>query len=121
MSRIRLYLDEDAMDHGLVIALRSRRVDVLTASDCGMVNRIDEDHLEYASRNGLVLYSYNIGDYSSIHAQWITSGRQHSGIVVAPQQRYTIGEQQRRLLSLVSRLSAAEMRSRFKYLSSWER
>jgi hypothetical protein len=45
MSRIRLYLDEDAMQNVLVVALRARRVDVLTASDCGMVGRSDDDHL----------------------------------------------------------------------------
>jgi hypothetical protein len=36
MSRIRLYFDEDAMQRALVVALRARRIDVLTASDSGM-------------------------------------------------------------------------------------
>ena len=35
------------MQTALVIALRARRVDVLTASDCAMVGRSDEDHLRY--------------------------------------------------------------------------
>jgi hypothetical protein len=39
MSRIRLYFDEDAMQNALVVALRARHIDVLTASDCGMVGR----------------------------------------------------------------------------------
>jgi len=51
MSRIRLYFDEDAMQHALVVALRARRVDVLTASDCAMINRGDEDHLRHASND----------------------------------------------------------------------
>ena len=54
MSRIRLYFDEDAMQHALVVALRARRVDVLTASDCGMVGRSDEEHLRHASNDGRV-------------------------------------------------------------------
>jgi len=37
------------MQTALVIALRARRVDVLTASDCAMVGRSDEDHLRYAT------------------------------------------------------------------------
>lgn len=119
MSRIRLYLDEDAMQGGLVMALRARHVDVLTASDCGMVNQSDEDHLRYASANERVLYSFNIKDYSLLHEQWITSGRTHSGILLAPQQRYSIGEQLRRLLQLLNRSSAAEMLSRLEYLSNW--
>jgi len=31
--RIRLYMDEDTMDHDLVAALRSRNVDVTTAEE----------------------------------------------------------------------------------------
>ena len=92
MSRIRLYFDEDAMQHALVVALRARRVDVLTASDCEMVSRSDEDHLRHASDDARVLYSFNIRDYSLLHEQWIASGREHSGIVLASQQRYSIGE-----------------------------
>ncbi len=67
MSRIRLYVDEDAMQHGLVVALRARRVDVVTASDCGMINRSDEAHLRSASDAGRVLYSFNIRDYFALH------------------------------------------------------
>jgi len=121
MSRIRLYFDEDAMQHALVVALRARRVDVLTASSGGMVNRSDEEHLRHATGDGRVLYSFNIRDYSSLHAQWIASGQAHSGIILAPQQRYSTGEQLRRLLHLLNRRSAAEMLSRLEYLSTWGR
>src|SRR5882724_6465121 len=67
MSRIRLYLDEDTMQQGLLAALRSRRVDVVTALECGMVRHDDEEHLQYASGDGRALYSFNIGDYALIH------------------------------------------------------
>jgi hypothetical protein len=39
MSRIRLYFDEDAMQQALFVALRARRIDVLTASECGMIGK----------------------------------------------------------------------------------
>src|SRR3954447_8335736 len=119
MSRIRLYLDEDAMQGGLVMALRSRHVDVLTAFDGGMVNQSDEDHLHYASLNERVLYSFNIKDYSLLHEQWISNGRVHSGILLAPQQRYSVGEQLKRLLQFLNRRAAAETLSRLEYLSNW--
>src|SRR5690348_4082731 len=102
MSRIRLYFDEDAMQEALVVALRARRIDVLTASDCGMVNRSDEEHLRHASRDGRVLYSFNMRDYSLLHQQWSADGQAHGGIILAPQQRYSIGEQLRRLLQLLN-------------------
>jgi len=109
------------MQHALVVALRARRVDVLTASDCGMVGRSDGEHLHHASNDGRVLYSFNIRDYTMLHEQWIASGREHSGIVLAFQQRYSIGEQLRRLLHILNRRSAVEMVSRLEYLSTWGR
>ena len=45
--RVRLYFDEDSMRQALVEALRSRGVDVRTALDAGMVERRDEEHLEW--------------------------------------------------------------------------
>ena len=50
--KIRLYLDEDAMDGDLVQALRLRGVDVTTANLEGMANCADDEHLEYATHKG---------------------------------------------------------------------
>ncbi len=119
MQRFRLYLDEDAMQRGLVIALRARRVDVLAASDVGMINKEDEDHLRMAVHQERVLYSLNLADYSSLHRQWLARGEGQSGIVLAPQQRYSVGEQLQRLLRLLNAKTAAEMRSRQEYLTAW--
>ena len=50
--KIRLYLDEDGMADGLVQALSIRGVDITTANLEEMVNRIDADHLDYATSQG---------------------------------------------------------------------
>jgi hypothetical protein len=42
---IRLYIDEDAMNKGLVQALRARGIDVITALEADMIERPDEEHL----------------------------------------------------------------------------
>jgi Tfp pilus assembly protein PilZ len=81
----------------------------------------DENHLRHASNDGRVLYSFNIRDYSLLHEQWIASGREHSGIILASQQRYSIGEQLRRLLHLLNRKPAADMLCRLEYLFTWRR
>ena len=49
MSQVHLYLDEDAMRKALVLGLRARNVDVLTAAEAEMINRDDRDHLAAAS------------------------------------------------------------------------
>ena len=47
------------------------------------------------------------------------AGQSHAGIILAVQQRYSVGEQMRRLLRLTSTLTAEEMRNRVEFLSSW--
>jgi hypothetical protein len=116
----RLYVGEDAMDGDLVAALRDRGVDVLTAEEAGMIGRSDDDHLEYPGKAGRVLYSFNIRHYFRLHVNRLSRGESHAGIVVAPQQQYTVGEQMRRLLRLVAARSAEEMKNQIEHLGAWD-
>jgi len=117
--KIRLYVDEDSMRHALVEALRARGVDVLTAVEAGMIERKDEEHLEYATVQGRVLYTFNVGDFYRLHTAFLKQGKSHAGIILARQQRYPVGEQMRRLLKLIAAKSAEEMRNRVEFLSAW--
>jgi hypothetical protein len=119
MSRIRLYLDEDAMRRSLVFGLKARTVDVLTALDAEMINREDEAQLVTASSSGRAVYTYNAGDFCLLHQRWIAKGASHSGIIVGAQQRYRSGEELRRLIRLVSSITAEQMQNRLEFLSSW--
>jgi hypothetical protein len=119
VSQIRLYLDEDSMRRALVFGLRARNVDVMSAADAEMINRDDEDHLVNASASGRVLYTFNTADYCSLHQGWMTHGRSHAGIIVVPQQRYSVGEELRRLMRVVSGVTAEQMCNRLEFLSSW--
>ena len=114
-----LYFDEDSMRHSLVRALRSRGIDVITALDVGMIERPDEDHLAYASGQGRVLCSSNAGDYYRLHTELLAMGKSHAGIILIAQQRYTVGDQMRRILKLIAVRSAADMRDRVEFLSAW--
>ncbi len=117
--QIRLYLDEDAMDSDLVRALRLRGVDVMTALDLGLTNSTDEAHIECAITNGRVLYSFNVSDFMAIHTSYVAAGKQHAGIILGQQQRYSVGEQMRRLVRLSQMKSAESMRNTVEFLSAW--
>jgi hypothetical protein len=119
MTTIRLYFDEDTMRHSLVRALRSRGIDVITALDAGMIERPDADHVAYASSQGRVLCSSNAGDYYRLHTDHLASGKTHVGIIVIAQQRYTVGDQMRRILKLIAVRTAVDMRDRIEFLSAW--
>lgn len=117
---IKLYLDEDAMSHDLAAALRLRGVDLLTPRDVGMMQRTDEEQLLFATIHSRVLYSFNVRDFSVLHSSFLVNGKDHAGIVVGPQQEFSIGEQMRRLLRIVASLTEEEMRNRIEYLANWQ-
>jgi len=114
-----LYFDEDSMTRGLVMALRARGVDVLTALEADRIERPDEEHLEYATSQGRVLCSYNVADFYRLHTTYLQTSRTHARLILVRQQQYSIGEQMRRLLRLMATRSPKVMRNRVEFLSAW--
>jgi hypothetical protein len=102
-----------------VRALRALQVDVLTAHEAGMNEQPDEEHLAYAAAHGRVLFTANQGDFCRLHASYLTHGESHAGIIVVSQQRYSVGEQVRRLRRLLAAHSDETMRDRIEFLSAW--
>lgn len=119
MSKIRLYIDEDAMDEDFLRALRSRNVDVTTPKDVGMLHRSDEDQLSWAMENGRVIFTFNVRDFNQLHSIWNEKGLIHSGMIFASQQRYGIGELMRRVLLIVNVRSSEEMQNQVEFISNW--
>ncbi len=117
--QIKFYFDEDALRISLARALRERGVDVLTAEEAGMRERDDEEHLEFATARGRVLYSFNTGDFCRIHTEYIVSNKSHAGIILGQQQRYSVGEQMRRLMRIVNARTAEQMVDQLEFLSNW--
>lgn len=116
---IRLYFDEDSMRRSLVQVLRARGVDVITALDAEMIGREDAEHLDYATEQGRVLCTFNVGDFCRLHSDYVAQGKPHAGIILMRQQHYSVGEQMRRLLRLVANKSAGEMENWVEFLSVW--
>lgn len=115
----RLYIDEDSGDRSLVQALRARGVDVITAQEVGMIERTDDEHLQFALSQNRILYSFNRGDFFRLHSQYLTGGKDHAGMLLARQQHYSVGEQMRRVLKVMAIKSAADMRNNVEFLSAW--
>jgi len=107
------------MDGDLVRGLRSREIDVVTAADAHMIGRTDQEHLMFATERGRALYSFNVGDFHGIHRAWIVGGQSHSGIILAQQKRYTVGDQIRRLLRLIGSSTSETMKDREEFLGRW--
>lgn len=65
------------------------------------------------------LYTFNVSDFYRLHTEWIGAGREHAGVILAPQQRFSVGEQLRRILLLLATIPAASMRNRIEFLGNW--
>ena len=115
----RLYIDEDSADRNLIQALRARGVDVITAQEVGMIERTDDEHLQFAASRDRVLYSFNRGDFFRLHSQYMSEGKVHAGMLLARQQHYSVGEQMRRVLKVMALKSAADMHNCVEFLSAW--
>jgi hypothetical protein len=119
VNQIEIYVDEDAMDSDLVSALRFRGVTVITALDAGLVEKSDDEQLAFAAEHGCVLYTFNVSDFYRLHTVWVGAGREHGGMILAPQQRFSVGEQLRRILRLRATTTTAKMRNRVEFLGNW--
>jgi uncharacterized protein DUF5615 len=78
------YLDE-CIDRPVAEALRKWGFDVLTALEAGQAEKLDEDQLQFALSRGRVLITYDRFDFRRLHATYMSTGRQHGGIVAIPQ------------------------------------
>jgi hypothetical protein len=57
-----------------------------------MIQRPDEEHLDWAAAHGRLLYSFNLADFYHLHADWLARDKAHAGLILAQQQRHPVGE-----------------------------
>jgi len=116
MSAISIYTDEDM--HGQVAPQLCRRgFDALSTPEVGNLELSDEEQLDFAIRNQRAILSFNRRDFCRMHAEYLTSGREHCGIIASTQ--LPIGEVVKRCLRLLSSITAEEMVNQLEFLSNW--
>lgn len=119
MSQIRFYLDEDAGKKSLANGLRNAGVDVMTTAEADRLASSDDSQLIWATEQRRVIYSFNVGDFCRLHKSYLELKQQHSGIVLAAKQSYSIGEQLRGLLKLVESMEAENMANQLVFLRKY--
>jgi hypothetical protein len=116
-GQIKLYIDEDAQRTDLIQALRARQINVVTASEANLLGQTDEIHLQYATAQERVIFTFNRGDFFRLHTEWLSRDQHHSGIVVSDQ--ISIWVIMRRLLRLIDEKQASDMQDWLEFLSNW--
>ena len=116
MAQIRFYTDEDIYG-AIAIALRNSDFDAVSTPDIERLGQSDESQLEWATAEGRSFVTFNVAHFAQLHAEWVSQGRQHSGIIVSIQR--PIGDLLKRLLNLGSTLDTEAMQNRLEFLSDW--
>lgn len=116
---LRLYFDDDSAMTPLIAKLRSVGMEILTSDEAGNRGNRDGEHLKYAAANQYVLCTSNIGDFLALHREWVGTGQKHAGIILIPQQKFSIGEQFRRFRLMDELFQPDDMTSRYEFLSDW--
>jgi hypothetical protein len=114
-----LYFDDDSESRAVVLGLVALGHDVVRSTDKGMRGRPDAEHLAFATVERRALFTANRVDFLRLHAEWLSEHRTHNGIVILTQQRYSSGEQIRRLRALLAEFDTESMVNRLEYLSNW--
>ncbi len=118
--KIKLYIDEDAQNEALLAALRRHQIDVLSTGEANNTGVSDIEQIEFAETVKRIIYTFNVGDFAALHAEYLKREKAHSGIIIGEQRRYGIGGQVRCLLRIIETKSAEEMRNNIEFLNNWK-
>jgi hypothetical protein len=110
---IEMYFDED-VSHIAARSLRNRGHRVLTTQETARNRATDAEQLAYAASQNLTLVTHNRVDFDQLAAKYFSEGLSHSGIIIAV--RRPASGLVLRLLKVLDRFTADEMRNRLIYL-----
>lgn len=114
---IKVYLDEDV--HAFIAeALHLRGWEALTTREAGRRGASDLDQIEFATKHGYAILTYNVSNFPRHHFELTARGRIHSGIIIATQDdpRRSL----RALLNILSTFSQEDVVGQLIYLNNWE-
>jgi hypothetical protein len=103
---MRLYIDDDSVDPGLIRLLRRDRHDVQIPADVGLVGSADWIHLAYAIRDRRAILTRNHRDFDGLHDLVVYAAKgHHAGILVVrfdndPRNNMSAGDVARALRNL---------------------
>ncbi|MBI3194478.1 MAG: DUF5615 family PIN-like protein [Ignavibacteriae bacterium] len=67
--------------------LVSRKIDAVTARDCNMLGKSDEEHLKYSITLKRVLLTHNRNDFEKLYTHYLENNIFHYGIISMTRKR----------------------------------
>jgi hypothetical protein len=103
---IPLYLDED-VHKKIATALRLKGYDAVSGHEVHKQSLSDRDQLDYAIAQGRAIFTFNVGDFSRLHAEFQQQGKKHHGILLSKQ--ISLGDSTKRLSQFLFSHSAEKI------------
>lgn len=79
---MRLYLDDDSLDHKLIRQLTRDGHEVLVPAAVSLAGESDPKHLRHAATHGLALLTRNYRDFEDLHYLVLGCAGRYSGILL---------------------------------------
>jgi predicted nuclease of predicted toxin-antitoxin system len=80
---VRLYVDDDSVDAGLIRLLLRDGHDVQIPADAGRAGSTDQVHLAHAIRDRRAVLTRNYGDFNDLHDLVVSAAKgHHDGVLV---------------------------------------
>ena len=116
MSKPLLHLDADTSIKALQAALLSRNHDVTrTPTDWMALDASDDVQLLGATARGRCIFTFNISDFQGLAQRY----PEHSGIIFAAQNSWTLSTLIAALDRLLSETQAADWKGQVRWLNQW--
>ncbi|NJL68061.1 MAG: DUF5615 family PIN-like protein [Oscillatoriales cyanobacterium RU_3_3] len=111
MSRsLKLHLDEN-VSNAIAIGLRRYEINVTTATEAGLLGKLDELHVEFAMVEGRVIFTQD-ADFLRINR----AGLPHKGIIYCHKNSRSIGEIWRSLVMIWEYLELDDVTGRVEFI-----
>jgi predicted nuclease of predicted toxin-antitoxin system len=81
---IKLYLDEN-IPQTIAIGLRLRGYTVITTKEAHNSGKTDFEQLNYAIKEKLTFFTFNVSDFAQLHLECLAKGKKHKGIILSKQ------------------------------------
>lgn len=81
---IKLYLNENVPET-IARELVLRGYGVVSTHSAGNSGLSDKEQLNFAIREGRILFTFNVKDFAKIHLEYATKGLNHKGIILSKQ------------------------------------
>lgn len=102
----------------LAVQLCKHGFDVISSQEACLLAESDDKQLEHAASQQRAIVSLNIKDFSLLHEHYLTSQKEHWGIVFSTTE--PIGVLLRRLLCLLYSVPAGELKNQILWLNKFK-